>query len=105
MGRRWTSSQRTKRYFRNRARQDFNRYWANATHPPAPNGKRSCQDCAYDATCTRTRGGNHMNCFQLKGSARASTPTSAVNGADSSTVGVIIFLLLIIWGLSKMVGG
>ena len=46
-----------------------------------------------------------MNCFQLKGSARASTPTSAVNGADSSTVGVIIFLLLIIWGLSKMVGG
>lgn len=76
--------------FRNNARREFNRYWADKTHPPAPNGSRRCSDCAKNTICTRSRKGNHTNCFVRKG-----TGTSTPSSSDGD-VGAILFGLIIV---------
>lgn len=62
--RRWNSNQYMARYFRRLERRAFNRMLDEISHPPSADGTRKCGNCAHNASCTRNRKGNHLNCFQ-----------------------------------------
>lgn len=64
MGRRWTTNQYMARYFRRLERRAFNRMLDEISHPPSADGSRKCGNCAHNASCTRNRKGNHLNCFR-----------------------------------------
>lgn len=88
------------RYCRNRAKREFNKYWAYKTHPPSPDGTRRCRDCANDSFCTRPRKGNHMSCFKRKEAARpAAVQKNTGHKSGDINENHLLIILLALWGL------
>ena len=82
--------------FRNNARREFNRYWAQKTHPPAPDGTRRCADCKHTDSCQRNRRGNHQNCFEMKQPLNPYSPEEEDRPNDYTVLwGIIAFVFIL----------